>query len=68
MNRTMNLQWWWRLNRGKALGALAGIVLVLLIKWLGWFWAIFMVVLAVLGAAAGAVLIDSHADVDLVDE
>jgi uncharacterized membrane protein len=59
--------WLWRVHRGKILGALAGMVLTLLIMWLGW-WTIPFIALAALGAAGGGWLLDRHHDIDLMDE
>jgi uncharacterized membrane protein len=59
--------WLWRLHRGKMAGAAVGMVLALLIRWLGW-WTVPFLVLAAAGAAAGAWLWDRHLDIDLTDE
>jgi uncharacterized membrane protein len=59
--------WLWRIHRGKVAGAVAGMVLALMIMWLGW-WTIPFILLACLGAAAGGWLFDRHRDIDLMDE
>jgi uncharacterized membrane protein len=48
-------------------GATVGMVLALLIRWLGW-WTVPFLLLAAAGAAAGAWLWDRHLDIDLTDE
>jgi hypothetical protein len=57
----------WRLHRGKLQGGAIGLVIALLIMWARW-WSILIVACVLLGAALGAALVDSHSDVDLVDE
>jgi uncharacterized membrane protein len=59
--------WLWRVHRGKIVGAVAGMVLALLIMWLGW-WTIPFLLFACLGAVAGGWLLDRHRDIDLMDE
>ena len=58
----------WRLHRGKLVGAVAGLLIALLIRWLGLFWALLILVFMVLGALVGAVLVDTRADTDIIDE
>ena len=44
----------WQRNGGKVAGAVAGAGVALLIKWLGFGWALLVVVLAFLGMQLGA--------------
>lgn len=59
--------WLWRVHRGKVIGAAGGMILTLLIMWLGW-WTVPFLLFAGLGAAVGGWLLDRDPDTELMDE
>jgi hypothetical protein len=59
--------WVWRYHRGKIIGAIAGMALMLLIMWLRW-WTVPFLLAACLGAIIGSWLFDRRIDIDLSDE
>jgi uncharacterized membrane protein len=61
------LQMVWRLNRGKLVGAGAGLLFALLVMWAGW-WSLLIIACMLFGGWVGARFVDSQLDVDLVDE